>query len=263
MIAAEDAIRFVAGTVQPMAEHTFSFISSIIGIERENEGVHIGTAFRLAVGHRKALVTALHVFEDARAARLGAGYTIARGGPPARLPETPALSDVKTDLAVFFLPEAQSAVSEDAGFWPAESCDPNRMAREHDYLFLHGFPGEQARFVFGGLHRRSLPYGVMERDDDLPLDAAAHEFAMDYDPNNMRLPNGGQASLVLPPGLSGSPVWRIGAYQRDAKFWTPTDAMLVGIVSRWNHEKKVLLATNVAQLQDLLCLKHQPASPSS
>jgi hypothetical protein len=92
----------------------------------------------------------------------------------------------------------------------------------------------------------------MERDDDLPADTQAHEFAMDYDPNNMRLPNGDDASLVLPAGLSGSPVWRIGAYRQNPESWEPGSAALVGIVTRWNQDKKVLLATEVSQLQALL-----------
>lgn len=258
MTAAQDTILFVAASVQPMAEHTFPFLSSIVGIEDEKAGLHVGSAFFLQVGERRVLVTARHVVEQARTARLGAGYTAIRGEAPVRLPWEPDLSDATADLAVFFLSETQMLEAANREFWPVERFDPDRRAREHDYLFLHGFPGERARFLFEGLHRRSLPYGVMERDDDLPNDRRLDEFAMDYDPSNMRLPDGAQASLVLPPGLSGSPVWRIGAYQRDPRSWTPRDAVLVGVVTRWNHEKKVLLATEISRLRALLRL--QPKS---
>ncbi|MGH7269649.1 MAG: hypothetical protein ACREJ3_04385 [Polyangiaceae bacterium] len=107
-------------------------------------------------------------------------------------------------------------------------------------------------FLFGESHHRSLPYGVMERDDDLPADRRTWELAMDYDPKNMRLESGGDASLVLPGGLSGSPVWRIGAYHRKPEVWTPDASRLVGVVTRWNQDKRALLATGIASLQKLL-----------
>lgn len=252
MTPEEDVIQFVKGSVQPMAEWTFPFISSIVGIDSADEGTHIGSAFRLAVGAQKALVTANHVFEAARASRFGVGYTARRGEPPARLPNAPDFADPISDLVVFFLTDAEARTSEDGAFWPVERCDGNPVAREHDYLFLHGFPGERARFLFGSLYRRSLPYGVMQRDDDLPENLETFQFAMDYDPNNMRLPGGKEASLVLPVGLSGSPVWRIGAYRQDPRSWKPADAALVGVVTHWNAEKRVLLATSITQLQRLV-----------
>jgi hypothetical protein len=209
----------------------------------------VGSAFRCVLGGRRVLVTAKHVLDQARNAPSGAAYTSVRGEPPTRLPETPAAADGTSDLAVFVLD--RPAEGEGIEWWPQEKIDTDREARAHDYLFVHGFPGTRARFTFGGLHRKSLPYGVMERDDDLPGDLRPHEFAMDYDPKNMLLDSGVTADFVDPSGLSGSPVFRIGAYKRAANEWHPTSARLVGVVTRWNHEKRVLLATGVEMVLKL------------
>jgi hypothetical protein len=75
---------------------------------------------------------------------------------------------------------------------------------------------------------------------------------MDYDPQNMLLTSGAIADLVDPSGLSGSGVFRIGAYQQDSAKWRPNSARLVGIVTRWNHDKRVLLATQAEQLLHLV-----------
>jgi hypothetical protein len=247
-----DAIEFVKRTVSPMATFTFPFLSSIAAILSSDEGEYFGTAFRCVLGGRRVLVTAKHVFDQAALAALGAGWTSERGRPPTPLPKLPSLVDAATDLAGFVLdrpPEGQ-----DIDWWPEDRIDKSAEARGHDYLFVHGFPGVRSRFLFGGLHRRSLPYGVMERDDDLPDDLRPHEFAMDYDPSNMLLTSGMTAEFVDPSGLSGSPVFRIGAYGEDASKWRPDNARLVGVVARWNHSKRVLLATGT---DELLALAHR------
>jgi Trypsin-like peptidase domain len=241
-----DAIEFVRGTVAPMAELTFPCVTSIVGIVSSEEGEHLGSGFRCLLGGRRVLVTAKHVVDHAQAAQLGAGYTAAREQPPTQLPSTPTFADPATDLAVFALNRPPEGNGID--WWPQDRVDTDKRARAHDYLFVHGFPGVRARFLFAGLHSKSLPYGVMERDDDLPDDLRAHEFAMDYDPRNMLLTPGMTADFVDPSGLSGSPVFRIGAYQVAASEWRPSNARLVGIVTRWNHDKRVLLATGAAQL---------------
>jgi hypothetical protein len=54
-----------------------------------------------------------------------------------------------------------------------------------------------------------------------------------------------------PRGLSGSPVWRIGASGRKVANWSPAWAQLVGIVTGWNEQKRVLVATRASKLLEL------------
>ena len=67
---------------------------------------------------------------------------------------------------------------------------------------------------------------------------------MDFDPLWFRSLVGGDAEFVAPPGLSGSPVWRVGASEP----WSTERSLLVGTVTRYNHEKRVLLIVGVAAL---------------
>jgi hypothetical protein len=52
-------------------------------------------------------------------------------------------------------------------------------------------------------------------------------------------------------GISGSPVWRVGALGKPISEWTTRECVLVGIVSDWNQAKKILIATSAAKLFDL------------
>jgi hypothetical protein len=52
-------------------------------------------------------------------------------------------------------------------------------------------------------------------------------------------------------GLSGSPIWRIGAAGRSIKDWSPACAQLVGIVTHWNEQERILIATRATSLLEL------------
>jgi hypothetical protein len=54
-----------------------------------------------------------------------------------------------------------------------------------------------------------------------------------------------------PGGLSGSPVWRIGASGRKRGEWSPELAQLVGIVTHWDKEARILIATRASKLLEL------------
>src|SRR5207244_6263106 len=54
-------------------------------------------------------------------------------------------------------------------------------------------------------------------------------------------------SLNDPHGMSGCPVWRIGASGRLAKDWTPELCSLIGIVTEWRTDSEVLVATSASK----------------
>jgi hypothetical protein len=93
---------------------------------------------------------------------------------------------------------------------------------------------------------------VMLRDDDLPHDLAPFEFAIDFDPTNMVNADPAGALVIDPHGLSGSPVWRIGASGLKVNAWKPELSTLVGFVTAWQEDKKLLRATLVAPVLELL-----------
>ncbi len=52
-------------------------------------------------------------------------------------------------------------------------------------------------------------------------------------------------------GLSGSPVWRLGASGMSARQWTPECSKLVGVITGWNAHSKILIATSASKLLEV------------
>ncbi|NUQ66042.1 MAG: hypothetical protein HUU20_26575, partial [Pirellulales bacterium] len=119
-----------------------------------------------------------------------------------------------------------------------------------DYLFLHGFPCTRScpTQLFQGLSNRSLPYGAMQRIENLPDDLKPYEFAIEYDPIGKSDATDAAQAPLDPRGLIGSPVWRIGASGRSAVQWRAENSMLVGVVTQWRLTQNVLVATSIGGL---------------
>ncbi|MEO5731628.1 MAG: hypothetical protein ABI134_03300 [Byssovorax sp.] len=246
-----DKIEFVQSTLGPMAWHTYPHIAGVVAMQDPQTGWHVGSALRLSLSGRRCIVTAAHVIEAARN-HPPFGVTAVRGQIPYTLEGPPDRVDEALDVAAYFLPDDYP--DEGLSFWPSERVDTTGEDLSSDYLFVHGFPGVRAQFSAtpSGLVKKSLPYGVMLRDDDLPDDMASFEFAMDFDPANMVSADPAEALLLAPYGLSGSPVWRLGASGLKANAWKPELSMLVGFVTAWQEDKKLLRATLAAPVLEML-----------
>lgn len=237
-----DKIEFVQSTIGPMAWHTYPHIAGMVAMADAQTGWHVGSALRLSLSGRRCIVTAAHVI-GAACSHPPFGVTAVRGQIPYTLQGPPDRVDETLDVAAYFLPDDYP--DEGLSFWPSERVDTTDENLSSDYLFVHGFPAERAQFSAppNGLVKKSLPYGVMLRDDDLPHDLAPFEFAMDFDPTNMSSADPAGALVLDPHGLSGSPVWRIGASGLKVNAWKPELSMLVGFVTAWQEDKKLLRAT--------------------
>jgi hypothetical protein len=240
----DEKIQFVLGTVEPMALHTRPYVASVVGVEPDGgAGRHVGSALRVVVGGRRAIVTAAHVLAQAREQFGRVAVSATRGAAPHEVTGAVAALDEVRDVAVLPLDDAYP--TDGIAFWPADRPDPEPERVATDFLFVHGFPAVLSRFseLANGLVSRSLPYGVMQRDDDLPPDLHDFQFAMDFDPQNLLGPDGQRAEWLDPHGLSGSPVWRIGASGLAVDRWPPGRAVLVGVVTQWRPDEKLLVAT--------------------
>src|SRR5205807_5862745 len=87
---------------------------------------------------RRAILTALHVFEEAQKESLGLALSTGYGEPP-YVVHGPVYIDPIGDLAVYFLPDDYPC--PDDRFWPSARIDHSLDKLATDYLFLHGFPG--------------------------------------------------------------------------------------------------------------------------
>ncbi|EYF06782.1 hypothetical protein [Chondromyces apiculatus] len=248
----DDKIAFVQSTMNPMAWHTYPHIVSVLGVESNASGQHVGSALRFRMHGRRGIVTAAHVIREAQERYGRVAVTAIRGDVPYEFRGKPDLFDATADLAIYFL--ADDYPTEGVSFWPQERMDPDDAPRAVDYLFIHGFPAVRSRFsaLASGVMSRSLPYGVMQRDDDLPSDLQSFQFAMDFDPENLRGPDGQPTDWLDPHGLSGSPVWRIGAGGRRVDTWSPERSLLVGIVTQWRPTERILVATKCRNLVEML-----------
>lgn len=248
-LSIEEKRAFVLSTLPRMAEHTFPFLCSVIGIRNTKTGRHIGSGLRCILKGRRAVLTALHVMQEA--SQEPAGFAVSAGyARPPVVADGPVSVDPIADLAIYFLPQDYPD-DERVSFWPAERMDRERTRLATDYLFLHGFPGDSSHSyssqLLQGVVNRSLPYGAMQRVDSLPGDLTPSQFAIEYDAG-MSDASGVPQTPIDPHGLGGSPVWRIGASGRSTHLWQPEDSLLVGIVTQWRPEQKILVATSVSEV---------------
>jgi hypothetical protein len=249
-LSIEEKKRFILSTLPKMAEYTFPFTCSIVGILDKKTGRHIGSGLRCSLQGRRSILTAQHVLTEG--SRVAAGFAVSAGYARAPFAVHGLINvDSVRDLAVYFLPEDYPADSG-IGFWPSARLDRDRSKISTDYLFVHGYPGEVGHSyssqLLQGVVNRSLPYGAMQRIDNLPGDLAPWQFAIEYDPIGMLDIAGTASAAVDPHGLSGSPVWRIGVSGHSAKDWRPEDSLLVGVVTQWRPHQKILVATSVSEL---------------
>lgn len=239
----DEKLAFLAQAVDRMATHTFPFVGSVLKVESSESGLHVGSGLRLQLGSRRLLLSARHVFQQAGS---WTAASAVRGAAPIELPAAGCFENVEFDVRAVELPEEYPAL--EGGFWPESEVDATDTMLATDYLFLHGFPDARSKSsrLLGGVVSGSLAYGAMLREDGLPSDMGAFQFAMDFDPANFRAPDGTPADWIDPHGLSGSPVWRIGAGGSTASDWTPSRCRLVGIVTQWRPDEQLIVATKVS-----------------
>jgi hypothetical protein len=179
--------------------------------------------------------------------------------PPFSIDLAQVRQDPVADLAVYFLADDYPE-SADVAFWPEEWIETDSTRSATDYLFLHGYPGQQSYSSqsLNSVVSRSLPYGAMQRlrDEGFPVGVDdLYQFAVNFDDSATRIDGPMTGNGVPDPhGLSGSPVWRIGASGHPAKDWSPERAKLVGVLTQWRPTDRVLVATRASRLLDLVAL---------
>lgn len=234
-----------------MAEYTLPHLASVIGIVDSQTGQHVGSAIRCRVREQNVVVTAAHVVRQARRDYPGLAISAGYGRPPCRVGEETFL-DEASNLAFIVTPPDYP--SEGLEYWPATRIDEDHERLATDYLFVHGFPQTRSRSspLLGGVVSKSLPYGAMQRTEPLPEGLKPFEFAVYFDPRSIRVEAGEPDLLPDPRGMSGCPVWRIGASGRRARDWSPEWCVLVGVVTQWRQDAEALVATGSPKLLEIL-----------
>jgi hypothetical protein len=245
-LTVEEKRQFILAALPKMTRHTFPYVCSVFGVVDAKTGRHCGSGLRWMVNGRRAVVTALHVIDQAKREPGGVAVSTGYSQKP-YLVHGEINIDPVADLAVYFLPDDYPC--DNMAFWPPNRIDRAQENISTDYLFLHGFPGSHSYSsqLLQGVVNKSLPYGAMQRLDNLPADLGSHQFAIEYDPIGMFNEMGTSSEAVDPHGLRGSPVWRIGATGKPVRDWRPDDCLLVGIVTQWRPNENVLIATSISK----------------
>jgi hypothetical protein len=261
----EEKIRFAMTSLEKMTSYTLPFICQILGTNDGQSSELIGSGIRCRSGDRQFIVSAWHVAPGRRTAFGHLAASVGNAAHPLSLSDL--CHDQEADLSISLVSDSAADQSV-VDFWPDDRIDRSLDRLSTDYLFVHGFPHVRSRShilpVDSRIVSRSLPYGVMQRIDALPDDLDDFQFAMDFEPDHVESEFGKPESALFddhpgPRGLSGSPVWRIGVSGSRAVDWTPARCQLVGIVTQWRPEEKLLVATKSTKLLELV--RSIPAIP--
>lgn len=142
----------------------------------------------------------------------------------------------------------------------------NRFARSHatssqaELLFFHGYAGENAAHAFGVHNANGTGYCTQEKKDS----GDAEIFELFWEPENTQLSSGTPSSagrqmlFEVAGGFSGSLVWNTRYVEVTSlgREWTPDDAVVTGLLRRWDEKTKTLLVWRAERFLEWL-LKNQ------
>lgn len=149
---------------------------------------------------------------------------------------------------------AWNATTHRAAAVPAATfAQRHRTSQREELLFFRGFAGDNATYGFGIHNANGSGYCSQEVQNG--SDAAI--FEMNWNPQQARYTNGTSSaarSAVTfnnPRGFSGSLVWntRYLEVTESGGQWSPADAVITGLLRRWDTAKGTLLVWRVEHLR--------------
>ncbi len=247
-----EKIALVTRVTLELAKFTHPFLSRVIGgVAAPQGGRAIGSGVRVVAGGKHFLLTAASVVDAARSEQ-----PVAFGGrDDGSASVTESLDAVRvlsgTDVA------AVPLADDDGLFWPLGGTTEEEWALSEDFLFLHGYPLDPStpRIGPGDLSTTSFPFGSMRREDNLPDGMEPFQIAIDFDLANLRSSNGRTLEWMNPRQLFGAPLWRAGLARADAETWEPARAHLVGIITQWRPDERLLIASRLFTSEGTLGLE--------
>jgi hypothetical protein len=134
-----------------------------------------------------------------------------------------------------------------------------RFAKAHavieqaELLFFRGYAGENARYGFGVHQTNGSGYCTQEKANS----GDGHIFELFWEPEHTQFSSASssdaQAEIKFEDarGLSGSLVWntRYLEVSRQNRAWSPEDAVVTGLLRRWDEDTKTLLVWRIEHLR--------------
>lgn len=145
----------------------------------------------------------------------------------------------------------------------AQSIPYGRFAPRHhvtqreELLFFRGYAGENARYGFGVHQANGSGYCSQEKETDQP---DANVFEIFWEPANTEVSKEtsedakAQIKFDDPGGFSGSLVWNTRYLEVTSvgKVWSPKDAVVTGMLRRYDPATQTLLALRAEHLRHWL-----------
>ena len=236
-----------------MARHTFPFLTPISAAITYSQGQSIGSGTFLKLNDAYYVITNEHVAEtrnEYRLAFFGGNnqHAIAIIHPFRCITQPTDAAIARIDDEIFPV-EHKSAVTNsriEHAFAPSEG----------EIVFLHGYPGITSYFspMMKTLINKTCPYATDVADLPPKYDPDLHfainypapgkEAVKDFDGNPVDLPD--------PHGLSGTLLWDTKYIGKNGENWSPTDAMVTGIIHQWDTEHQLLIGTKIEILRVFL-----------
>jgi hypothetical protein len=233
---------------EQMKVHTRPFIVPL-SLESADEVRHVGTGSLIRAGGQTLLITCRHVAAEGDLNYSLAGTEDVFRGP--KLTTSPSI-----DAAAGYLPSSHWTASSHS----AQLVHWERIAETHDasvqeeLFFFHGFAGENSHYGFGTLVTSASGYVTQQATDAAPDDRI---FELLWEPEKttlitstseharktMRFSNAG--------GLSGALVWntRYMDTTHRKQAWSPREAVVCGLLIRWDTGTKTLLVTRIEHVR--------------
>ncbi|CAA2161116.1 hypothetical protein MBRA_06276 [Methylobacterium brachiatum] len=168
------------------------------------------------------------------------------------------------DAAVAALSDqAWNAVPHQAATIPLSRFGPkHQLVEPAELVFLYGFAGENADYGFGVHQTNGSGYCSQEIKNS--GDDQIFEVFWEPDKTQYTASTSAEAREAVkfdnPKGLSGSLVWntRYLEIEQAGGEWTPDDAIVTGLLRRYDPDKKSLLVWRVEHLLAWLCPPPNP-----
>lgn len=251
--------QIMANTGEEMGTRTASSLVAIYGGMTPESAELIGTGTFVTLGGEIYILTAEHVvgdvFDGERPSRSGDAFAYGAyvGGGPEIEELTPicfiaddCLRHEKRDIAlirVAGLPGGATAVVLN------ELDAPDECSFVGDFVYLHGFPGDQEEFstLLGASCFQSFSYcTVARRVDDI--------IEVEFGVNAQHELEGGKRVRVEAHGLSGSLLWLTGRRGKGDE-WSSEDARPIAVAATWDKQSDDLVCVPLAALNDLVTSK--------
>ena len=129
----------------------------------------------------------------------------------------------------------------------------HRIVEPAELLFFRGYAGENAHYAFGVHETNATGYCTQEKKGT----GDAEVFELFWEPQHTKFTSGtsseAQAEIKFDDarGLSGSLVWntRYLEVTEAGRTWSPNDAVVTGLLQRWDQQTKTLLVWRVEHLR--------------